>query len=119
MAEHRARSLEKDLGLHLPRTGKDIYNAGGQFMIEMNLYNAGRPLGQLIDKVENTILAIEGANKQPDATPSRLHERTQSHQNRVQHAKKATNITKNRTQIAIKQIDEEDGRSNSDYNFST
>lgn len=76
MAEHRARNLEKDLGLHIKRKGKDIYNSGGQFMIEMNLYNAGRPLGQLIDKVENTILAFEGAAKQPDATPSRLHERT-------------------------------------------
>ena len=57
LAEHRARALEKDLGIDLDRRGKDLYNAGGKFMIEMNLHTAGRHLADLIDKVENNLLS--------------------------------------------------------------
>ena len=32
-------------------------------MHEMNLYNAGRPLANLIDKVEHTFLAMDAANQ--------------------------------------------------------
>ena len=53
--------MEKDLGLDFERKGKDVYNAGGSFMIEMNLHNAGRPLAELIDKVENTMFAREAS----------------------------------------------------------
>ena len=57
LAEHRTRALEKELGLDVVRVGKDIYSTGGQFMIEMNLHNASRPLMNLIEKVENTLLS--------------------------------------------------------------
>ena len=57
LAEHRARALEKDLGIDVQRKGKDLYNAGGKFMIEMNLHTAGRSLADLIDKVENNLLS--------------------------------------------------------------
>ena len=41
----------------MQRKGKDLYNAGGKFMIEMNLHTAGRSLADLIDKVENNLLS--------------------------------------------------------------
>ena len=77
LAEYRARKLEKDLGLNIKRTGKDIYHSGGSFMTEMNLYNAGRPLAQLIDKVEKTILTIDNKiltdeNSNNSKTPSKI-----------------------------------------------
>ena len=56
LAEHRARSLERDLGLDFQRKGKEVYNSGGPFMIEMNLHSAGMPLKSLIEKVETTLL---------------------------------------------------------------
>ena len=48
VAEHRARQVEKEIGLDVGRQGKDIYNAGGKFMIEMNLHSAGMPLKSLM-----------------------------------------------------------------------
>ena len=40
LAEHRARKVEKDLGLDIKRAGVNIYKAGTPFMVEMNLHNA-------------------------------------------------------------------------------
>lgn len=58
--------MEKDLGLDIARKGKEVYNTGGSFMIEMNLHNAGRPLADLIDKVENTMFAVDTTNVKQD-----------------------------------------------------
>ena len=59
LAEHRARALEKDLGLHYERKGKDLFNAGGPYMTEMNLHNAGRSLQNLMEKVESSMEAAK------------------------------------------------------------
>ena len=61
LAEHRARTLEKDLGLDLKRTGKDLFNAGGNYVTEMNLHNAGRSLQDLMSKVE---ISMQAAKRQ-------------------------------------------------------
>ena len=57
LAEHRARAIEKELCLNVKRKGKALFNSGGSFVTEMNLHNAGRPLKELIERVEKTLLA--------------------------------------------------------------
>lgn len=56
LAEHRARRVEKDLGLDQKRKGKECYQTGSPFMIEMNLHNASVPLMNLVDKIERNLV---------------------------------------------------------------
>ena len=59
LAEHRAKNIVTELGLDKPREGTDIYKGSSQFLVEMNLYNASRPLDNLMEKVATNMLAEE------------------------------------------------------------
>ena len=55
-AEHRARKIERMLGLDRERKGKECYQTGSPYMVEMNLFNASLPLKHLVDKIKRNIL---------------------------------------------------------------